>query len=96
MGKYLLFLTQRWTAANVDSNVPRLFFFSTWNCPLDTTQSVMGCDASYRFPLQLALTQATTNVTAPTMTYKASTFRLRLYKAYMRMINIALSKGKYN
>ena len=46
------------------------------------------------FPSKLRLTQATANITATTMMYKASTFRLRSYKAHMRMMEIPISGEK--
>ena len=42
----------------------------------------------------MRLTQAMAKITIATMMYKASTFRLRPYKAYMRMINIPVRQKK--
>jgi len=40
----------------------------------------------------MRLTQAMIKIIRATMIYKASTFRLRSYKAYMRIINIPIRR----
>jgi hypothetical protein len=71
------------------------FFFTQYR-PLHTRRSEMEYEAKSWFPAKLRLTQATITITTATMMYKASTLWLRSYKAYMRMINMAISNGKYN
>jgi hypothetical protein len=92
--KYLLFPAQFCTAAYVCVNLPRFFIFSTQYCPLYTTESAIEREGRSLFPSKLRLTQSTANITAAMMIYKASTFRLRPYKAYMRMITIPISGEK--
>jgi hypothetical protein len=91
--KYLPFPTSEYcTAAYV--NVRRFFFLSSQCYPLYTTESAMEREGRSLLPSKLRLTQVTTNITATTMMYKASTFRLCSYKAYMRMIAIPVSEEK--
>ena len=75
------------------SEHPELFLFCY---PESPTISAIEYQARYLFPLKLQLTQPTTTIATATTMYKASTFRLRSYKAYIRMINIPTSGRKYN
>ena len=93
--KYLRFPIECWIAAYGYVNFPRFFVFCAQRHPLYAIESAMERKGKSLFPSRLRLTQSTANITTPTMMYKASTFRLRSYKAYMRMIKIPISRGKY-
>ena len=89
--KHLLFSTQGWTATYGYLRVLR-FFFSTEHRPLDATRSEIEGEATGWFP---GLTQPTITIRTATTMYITSTFRLLSYKAYIRMINMAVTDGIY-
>ena len=47
-------------------------------------------------PSEIKLTPPPITIATTTTMYKASTLRLRSYKAYIRMISIAILEGKYH
>ena len=92
--KLLLFSARIWSAANLCLDVPMFFFFSTQYRPLYTDHK-WNIRLDW-FPVKLRLTQAPNTIATVTTIYKASTFRLRSYKAYIRMINMPILGGKYH